>query len=30
MIGLDRIERVGEHEYVTVDGVSMRSCGSTR
>jgi two-component system chemotaxis sensor kinase CheA len=24
MIGLDRIERVGEHEYVTVDGVSMR------
>ena len=24
MVGLDRIERVGEHEYVTVDGVSMR------
>jgi two-component system, chemotaxis family, sensor kinase CheA len=24
MIGIDRIERVGEHEYVTVDGVSMR------
>src|SRR5262249_61901427 len=24
MIGLDRIERVGEHEYVAVDGVSMR------
>ena len=24
MIGRDRIERVGDHEYVTVDGVSMR------
>ena len=24
MVGRDRIERVGEHEYVTVDGVSMR------
>lgn len=24
MVGLDRIERVGEHEYVTVDGVSSR------
>jgi two-component system chemotaxis sensor kinase CheA len=24
MFGRDRIERVGEHEYVTVDGVSMR------
>ncbi|MFO0909480.1 MAG: hybrid sensor histidine kinase/response regulator [Isosphaeraceae bacterium] len=24
MVDLDRIERVGEHEYVTVDGVSMR------
>jgi two-component system chemotaxis sensor kinase CheA len=24
MVGLDRIERVGDHEYVTVDGVSMR------
>jgi two-component system chemotaxis sensor kinase CheA len=24
MIGRDRVERVGEHEYVTVDGVSMR------
>jgi two-component system chemotaxis sensor kinase CheA len=24
MIGLDRVERVGEHEYVAVDGVSMR------
>jgi two-component system chemotaxis sensor kinase CheA len=24
MVGRDRVERVGEHEYVTVDGVSMR------
>jgi two-component system chemotaxis sensor kinase CheA len=24
MVALDRIERVGEHEYVTVDGVSRR------
>jgi two-component system chemotaxis sensor kinase CheA len=24
MVGLDRIERVGDHEYVTVDGVSLR------
>ena len=24
MVGRDRIDRVGEHEYVTVDGMSMR------
>jgi two-component system chemotaxis sensor kinase CheA len=24
MVGLDRVERVGDHEYVTVDGVSLR------
>lgn len=24
MVSLDRIEHVGEHEYVTIDGVSMR------